>query len=335
MQGYGLNIPAMTIHRLLGYNGKVFADGAIDTDVLIADESSMVSVDLMAELLRHIDFTRTTLILVGDHNQLPSVGPGSVLRDIIAYDLAPVAKLTEVVRQAGALKANANAVLAGRIEATDPNGREWIVIDQFKEKCAIQSCLRDLVREHVPKCLGYDPLRDVQILSPTHRGELGTRDVNAMMQYLHHGAVEGHFTVGDRVVQKSNDYTFEIFNGSLGTVREIGKAGLRIDFDLEGERVLDWDKARSLQLAYCLTIHSMQGSEAPCVILLLHKSHWHACRQLLYTGVTRARKTVILLGDRWGMRQAAKDTRASDRRTLLDLWANRIRPVFEYEDISR
>ena len=135
--------------------------------------------------------------------------------------------------------------------------------------------------------------------------------------------MEGKFTIGDRVVQKANDYNLEIFNGSLGTVRAMNKEGILVDFDLEGERLIPMDKSADLQLAYCLTIHSMQGSEAPCVVLLLHKSHWHACRQLVYTGVTRARKALILLGDRWGIRQAVKNQRASQRRTLLPLWASK------------
>ncbi len=324
MRGYGLEIAAKTIHRLLGYDGREFRAGNVDADVLIADEGSMICIRLMAELLRHIDFTRTSLILVGDHNQLPSVGPGSVLRDIIAHDLAPVARLTEVVRQAGILKTNANAVLAGRVEPTDPTGREWIVIDQFKDRVAIQSCLRDLVLQHIPSRLGFDPLREVQILSPTHRGPLGTRELNTMMQFLHHGQVQGRFTVGDRVVQKANDYDLGIFNGSLGTVTAVLRDGLRVAFDLEGDHEIPSDRLGTLQLAYCLTIHSMQGSEAPCVVLLLHKSHWHACRQLFYTGVTRARQTVIILGDRWGIRHAVQDTRAAERRTLLDRWADQL-----------
>lgn len=321
MLGYGLTLEAMTIHRLLGYTGASFSEEMIDTDVLITDEASMISIDLMAELFRHLDFRKTSLILVGDHNQLPSVGPGSVLRDIITHGLAPVARLTEVVRQAGILKENANAILAGHVAPTDPSGNGWIVIDRFKEPSAIQSCLRDLVKFHLPERLGYDPLRDVQILSPTHRGPLGTREVNAMMQYLHHGSVDGRFAMGDRVVQKANDYTLEVFNGSLGTVMELGKDGIRVLFDLEGEKLIPLEKTGTLQLAYCLSIHSYQGSEAPCVVVLLHKSHWHACRQLMYTGVTRARKTVIILGDRWGIKQAAKDQRAAERRTQLSVWA--------------
>lgn len=319
---YGLDLEAKTIHRLLGYNGNTYASETIDADVLIGDEVSMVSVDLMAELLRHTDFNRTTLILVGDHNQLPSVGPGSILRDVILHRLAPVEELTEVVRQAGILKTNCNAVLAGRIEPTDPSKHEWLVIDRFKQPEEIQACLRDLIREYIPQFLHYDPLRDVQIISPTHKGLLGTREINRMMQGLHHGSVQGVFTVGDRIVQKANDYGLNIFIGSLGTVTAIDKEGIHVEFDLEGERLIPQDKTGALQLAYCLTIHSTQGSEAPCVILLLHKSHWHACRQLTYTGVTRARKTLILLGDRWGIRHSVQDQRSAERRTLLSLWAN-------------
>ncbi len=316
----GLRVEAKTIHRMLGFDGHAFHAGRVDADVVIIDEVSMVSADLMAEVLRHIDFKGTSLILVGDHNQLPSVGAGSVLRDIITHGLAPVAHLTQVVRQAGVLKANCNRILSGQIVPTDQDSRDWIVIDRFKEPAAIQSCLRDLIRHHIPRQLHFDPLREVQIITPTHRGPLGTREVNKMLQYLHHGPVDRNFTPGDRVVQKVNDYGNEIFNGSLGTVRAIETEGIHIEFDLEGTRLLEWERARALKLAYCLTIHSMQGSEAPCVILLLHKSHWHAGRQLVYTGATRARKTLIILGDRWGIRRAIKQTQASQRRTMLQVW---------------
>lgn len=322
MSRYGLSLEAKTIHRLLGYNGSVYQAGILDTDVLIADECSMISVDLMAELLRRIDFTRASLVLVGDHNQLPSVGPGSVLRDIIRHKLAPVAELTEVVRQAGVLKTNSTAVLAGHVAPTDPSEKEWLVIDRFSNPAEIQACLRELIRTQIPQYLHYDPLREVQIITPTHKGSLGTRELNKMLQYLHHGPVKGRFTVGDRVVQKANDYDLEIFNGSIGTVTGISNDGMHIDFDLEGHRQLVPEKQGSLQLAYCLTIHSMQGSEAPCVILILHRSHWHACRQLFYTGVTRASKTLILLGDARGIQQAVRNQRSAERRTLMSLWAN-------------
>lgn len=321
MNRYGLSLEAKTIHRLLGYNGIIYQSGMLDTDVLIADECSMISVDLMAELLRRIDFTRTALVLVGDHNQLPSVGPGSVLRDIIRHKLAPVAELTEVVRQAGVLKTNSTAVLAGHVAQTEPSEKEWLVIDRFSNPADIQACLRELIRTQILQYLHYDPLREVQIITPTHKGTLGTRELNKMLQTLHHGPVKGRFTIGDRVVQKANDYDLEIFNGSIGTITGINNDGIHIDFDLEGHRQLVPDKQNSLQLAYCLTIHSMQGSEAPCVILILHRSHWHACRQLFYTGVTRASKTLILLGDARGIQQAVRNQRSAERRTLMSLWA--------------
>nr|BDD44593.1 ATP-dependent RecD-like DNA helicase [Flavobacteriaceae bacterium] len=325
LRDHGLDLEAKTIHRLLGYDGVQFHQATIDADVIITDEASMISVDLFAELLRRIDFARSTLVLVGDHNQLPPVGPGSVLRDVIRHETVPVAILDQVVRQAGVLKANSTAVLSGRIQPADPEEREWLLIDKFKDPIAIQTCLRELITSHIPNRLGFHPIRDVQILSPTHRGPLGTREVNRMVQYLHHGAIQGRFTVGDRVVQKANDYSLEIFNGSIGSVLAVDKHGVCVHFDMEGERTLSWENASDLRLAYCMTIHSMQGSEAPCVVLLLHKSHWHACRQLTYTGVTRASKTLILLGDRWGIRNAVKSTRSLNRRTMIDEWMKRTR----------
>jgi len=322
LRGHGLDLEARTIHRLLGYDGRIFHVERLDADVLILDEVSMTPVDLMAEVLKRIDFALTTLILVGDHNQLPPVGPGSVLRDILAHGLVPCHVLTEVVRQAGALKQNSTALLDGRVEPTDSSARQWIVIDRFREPLQIQAYLRDLVMEQIPRFLGYGPL-DIQILSPGHRGPLGTREINRMMQYLRHGQVTGRFAVGDRVVQKANDYSLGIFNGSLGAITGIEQDGIHVRFDLEGDRFLKRSKADALHLAYCLTIHSYQGSEARCVVMLLHKSHWHACRQLVYTGATRAQETLFLLGDSWGIRHAVRNRRAAERRTFMDLWATR------------
>ncbi len=331
MRQYGLTFEARTIHRLLGYDGHTFHRESLSLpsaddggyDVVIADEVSMVDVPLLADLFRRIDFTRTQVVLVGDHNQLPPVGPGNVLRDIIRGRLTPTTVLTEVVRQAGVLKANSTKVLSGVVAPTAAGDSGWVVIDAFKEALPIQTYLRDLVLKLIPERLGYDPVRDVQIVTPTHKGPLGTKALNEMMQHLLHGRVEGRFAVGDKVIQTSNDYTMGVMNGTIGEVAAIEDGAYHVDFNGEGLHTVDGERLGHLQLAYALTAHKAQGSEFPCVVVVCHKSHFFADRNWLYTAVTRAAKTCIILGDRWGLKHTAEKNHTIQRRTFLNLWARR------------
>jgi exodeoxyribonuclease V alpha subunit len=335
----GLDLEAKTIHRLLAYNGHEFQRESLSPpddegtpgvpsgdgfDVIIIDEFSMVDVPLMAELLRRIDLDKTRLILVGDHNQLPPVGAGNVLRDCIKHKLVPTFILDEVVRQAGVLKTNSMAILSQRVMPTAVGDSAWSVIDSLKDPMQIQVYLRDLVLNRIPDRLGLDPVNDVQIITPTHLGKLGTKAINEMMQYLLHGVVDRKFAVGDKVIQTSNDYGLGIMNGTIGTVSEIETAGgtkYIVDFDGDGRRQIQDDQILNLQLAYALTAHKAQGSEFPCVVVLCHKSHFFADRNWLYTAVTRASKYCIVVGDRWGLANAVKKNNVSERRTFLDRWA--------------
>jgi len=341
LRAQGLDLEAKTIHRLLEYDGHQFHreslswprqtdDGEDDPDadppydVVVVDEVSMVDVALMAELLMRIDFTRTRLILVGDHNQLPPVGPGNVLRDVIQHQLVPTVILDEVVRQAGMLKTNSTAVLSQVIAPTAVDDPAWTVVDVFQDPQQIQVYLRELVLEKIPSRLQLDPIDDVQIITPTHIGPLGTKAINQMMQRLLHGEVERKFTVGDKVIQTVNDYDLGVMNGTIGRVIEIDPArggGYFINFDGCGERQIKDEQVLNVQLAYALTAHKAQGSEFPCVVVLCHKSHYFADRNWLYTAVTRASHYCILMGDRWGLRNAVKKNNTIRRRTFLDLWA--------------
>jgi exodeoxyribonuclease V alpha subunit len=341
LHSQGLNLEAKTIHRLLEYDGHQFhreslswpsrdEDGEIDPDadppydVVVVDEVSMVDAPLMAELLRRIDFTRTRLILVGDHNQLPPVGPGNVLRDVLQHNLVPTIILDEVVRQAGVLKTNSMAVLTQVIAPTAPGDPAWTVVDAFKEPQQIQVYLRELVLEKIPDRLKLDPIDDVQIITPTHIGPLGTKAINQMMQRLLHGQVERKFAEGDKVIQTVNDYGLGVMNGTIGRVVEIEigpGGGCWIDFDGCGKRLIKDEQVLNVQLAYALTAHKAQGSEFPCAVVLCHKSHFFADRNWLYTAVTRASRCCILMGDRWGLRNAVKKNNTIRRRTFLSLWA--------------
>lgn len=339
----GIALPAVTLHRLLEYDGTQFnrdslsesrdqrdANGPSTTepayDVVIVDEVSMVDVPLMAELLERIDFHRTRLILVGDHNQLPPVGPGNVLRDIVQHELVPTGLLTQVERQAGVLKANAVAVLDGVVAPTAVDDPAWSVIDCFREPAQIQTYLRELVLEKLPQRMGCDPVRDVQIITPTHIGQLGTKAINQMMQMLLHPREDGHgkFAVGDKVIQCSNDYELGVMNGTIGYVTALESekpGGYHVHFDGVGSRHIHGERIGAVQLAYALTAHKAQGSEFPVTVVLCHKSHYFADRNWLYTAVTRASRSCILLGDRWGLRHAAKKNRVIARRTFLDRWS--------------
>lgn len=339
LRAHGVDLSASTIHRLLGYNGIAFREDILPADVVIIDEVSMVDVPLMAELLRHIDPRKTRMILVGDHNQLPPVGPGNVLRDMIQHNLVPATVMTKVHRQAGVLKTNSVGVLNGQLAptATDDQSR-WMVVNRFRDAQAIKHWLRDLVLTDIPKQFGFDPVHDVQIITPEHRGPLGTRSLNQMMQYLlrpRNGTLEESKPgrslpgAGDKVIQTRNDYELGVMNGTIGFVREVGKSGLVIDFEGKEDVEVDWNKAKSVELAYALTAHKAQGSEFPCAVVLCHKSHFFADRNWLYTAVTRAAHTCVLVGDDYGLRRAAGQVRNTKRRTWLSLWASRSQQLQE------
>ncbi len=357
LRAQGLQLEAKTIHRLLGYDGHKFTRPSLSRavppsdddderdkgdesddgfDVVVVDEVSMVDVPLMAELVRRIDFNRTRLVLVGDHNQLPPVGPGNVLRDVIDHRPIPTVVLNEVVRQAGVLKANSSAILTGTIMPTAVNDPAWTVVDAFSQPQQIQLYLRDLVLERIPTRLGLDPVRDVQIITPTHLGPLGTQAINELMQSLVHQskALSGDkrkFLDGDKVIQTSNDYDLGVMNGTIGRVlgweRAAGSGGYWVEFDGTGSRFIEGEKIGRLQLAYALTAHKAQGSEFPCVVVLCHRSHYFADRNWLYTAVTRAAKHCIVLGDSWGLRNTVKKKHTVERRTFLRLWARERRGV--------
>ena len=333
--------PAGTIHRLLGFNGKDYArgpDDPIDADVIIVDEVSMVDVPLAWHLFQSIDLERTAVVLVGDHNQLPPVGPGNLLRDLVQSRMVPTVLLDQVVRQAGILKENSIAVLNGEIRKTseaEPSGRRaWYVVDQFTDQWDAQRFVLDLFENVLVERLGFDLLTDVQLLTPTHKGPLGTRDLNCELQRLVQRRLwnveapptppgrRPKFLVHDKVIQTRNNYEIGVMNGAMGVVLHVGRDGsLIVDFDgIPVEIETGSPNLQDIQLAYALTIHKAQGSEFPCVVVVVHKAHsFMHHRNLLYTGVTRARQTTVLVGDHWGISNCARKRRQDDRRTFLSL----------------
>jgi exodeoxyribonuclease V alpha subunit len=331
---------ALTLHRLLGYKGKQFSHGIddpIDADVLIIDEVSMVDVPLAWHLFRAIDFTRTCVVLVGDHNQLPPVGPGNLLRDLIERQPIPTVVLDQVVRQAGVLKENSIAVLRGEVRRTAAAGADgrppWAVANRFTDVLAAQRYVLELFETVLVERLGFDLLADVQLLTPTRKGPLGVDALNIELQRLVQKKLwavtvpeprlgrRPELLRQDRVIQTRNNYDLGVMNGAIGIVTETGpqRGERKVRFD-DQEVSYAADTVGELSLAYALTIHKSQGSEFPCVVLVVHKAHsFMHHRNLFYTGVTRARQVAIVVGDQWGMRNCAQKEQVERRKTFLSV----------------
>jgi len=319
---------------------------------------SMTDVALAWHLFRAIDLKRTAVVLVGDHNQLPPVGPGNILRDLIQTRAVPTTILDVCVRQAGVLKENSAAILTGDVRKTSdkrPDGRcAWYLVDQFTDPMGVDKCLRELFENVLEEKLGFDILRDVQVLTPTHKGPRGTTALNEQIQRLvqrkrfgvevppHAANRRAPLYPGDKVIQIRNNYDLGVMNGAVGFLMEILQDGTHLfEFDAVPVTIKKSDQAlRDIQLGYCLSIHKAQGSEFPCVITVVHKAHsFMHHRNLFYTGVTRARTSAIILGDRWGVRNCAAKVQVDARKTFLSQFLRVHRPAlaaapWESEDLQ-
>lgn len=319
-----------TLHRLLEYRPgeggfQRGPDQPLEGDGLIIDEVSMVDLALMRALVWALPSGPFPVVLVGDADQLPSVGAGQVLRDIIASGAVPVARLSLVYRQgrdSGILEA-ARAVHEGRVPVSGEHAGfdDCYLIERRSPDRAVDTLLA-VVAERLPT-LGFDPLDDVQVLTPVRRGTLGTEGLNRVLQErLNPDGQEiargkRQFRVGDRVICTRNRYDVEVFNGDTGRVRSADKNGLSIDFD---GRVIDWpwDELGSLELAYAITVHKSQGSEYPAVVLVLHPSHGIMLRRnLFYTAVTRARRFLCVIGAERAWARAVGQAGGDERHTRL------------------
>ena len=333
---------ASTIHRLLGFNGMDYGrgpDNPIDADVIIVDEVSMVDMPLAWRLFQAINLDRTAVVLVGDHNQLPPIGPGNLLRDLVQSRVVPAVILDKVVRQAGVLKENSIAILNGEVRKTSepegPGRRAWYMVDQFSDQWDAQRFLLELFENVLDKRLGFDLVSDVQVLTPTHKGPLGTHDLNRELQRLIQRKLWGvevpvapagrrpKLFPCDKVIQTRNNYEIGVMNGAVGVVTNVARDGsLIIEFDaMLVEIEAGSPNMQDIQLAYALTIHKAQGSEFPCAVVVVHKAHsFMHHRNLLYTGVTRAKETAVIIGDRWGIADCAKKRKQNERKTFLSLF---------------
>ena len=334
---------AYTIHRLLGYNGIDFETGPdepIKTDVVIIDEFSMVPVPLAWHLFKAIDLSKTSVVIIGDHNQLPPVGCGNVLRDLINSKIVPTVILKNIVRQAGILKENCISILNGKVQPTPQSPlsaiKPWYVIYKNSDVQNVSDFVLMLYSNILSRRFKLDIINDVQLLTPTRKGPLGVDSLNIELQRLIQKKIfdvdvepvpQGRrpkFLINDKIIQRKNNYKLGIMNGSIGQIISIDKRTGNITalFD-DNEITLKNDKGdiKHIQLAYALTIHQCQGSEFPVAVNIIHKSHsFMHHRNLMYTGVTRAQKTNIIIGDIWGINNCAKKQEVDRRRTFLSFF---------------
>jgi exodeoxyribonuclease V alpha subunit len=268
--------------------------------------------------------------MVGDVDQLPSVGPGSVLADLIASGVVPVVRLTEIFRQAAESRivTTAYAINQGRMpNLKTPDGLGDFYFIEANEPEAIQDLIVKLVKERIPARFGFDPKIDIQVLSPMNRSLLGARNLNQILQQALNPGDGGPelqrfgwtYRIGDRVIQTENDYNRDVFNGDLGIIETINRIEQEMVVNFEGRSVkYDFGDLDELSLAYVLSIHKSQGSEFPCVVIPLHTQHYMMLqRNLLYTAVTRGKRLVVLAGTKKALGMAVRRQDTNQRNTAL------------------
>lgn len=329
-------LEAKTIHRLLEMDPirgdfKRSAEYPLTCDLLIIDEMSMVDVPLMYALMKAVPL-KAAVIFVGDIDQLPSVGPGSILADIIASSSFNVVRLTEVFRQmeASQIIVNAHRINQGLmpLEPTSAEISDFYFIETKDSADGVNKIIQ-LVKKRIPERFDLNPLKDIQVLCPMNKGGLGTRSLNIELQKALLQAQEGgierfgsKFSPGDKVMQIINNYDKDVYNGDIGFIEEIDvdQSLLLINFD--GRSVgYDFSELEQITLAYATTIHKSQGSEYPAVVIPIVTQHYMMLkRNLLYTAVTRGKKLVVLVGQRQALKMAIESSGVSQRGSKLKDW---------------
>lgn len=322
---------AATIHSLLEFDFRTGAfkrnrEHPLDCDLIIIDEASMIDTQLMNHLLKALP-SHTRAIFVGDINQLPSVGPGNVLKDLIASDRIPVTGLHEIFRQAAGSRiiTNAHAINEGRFPNVDNGANSDFFFIEKQEPEDVLKELVALVTKRLPAKYGFNPLEGIQVLAPMRRGVIGTENLNTVLQeqlvpnetpLVRMGR---SFRKGDKVMQIRNDYKKEVFNGDVGRIAHINalEQEIIVRFD-DREVVYDFGDIDDLVLAYAVSIHKYQGSECPCVVIPVHTTHFKLLhRNLLYTGVTRGKSLVVLVGTKKAISIAVRNDEVRRRYTSL------------------
>jgi exodeoxyribonuclease V alpha subunit len=324
---------AATLHRLLEFDPRSRSfqrdrDRPLGCDLLIVDEASMLDTVLAYHLLKAVP-NGGRLIFVGDVDQLPSVGPGRFLADLIRAGTIDVVRLQEIFRQAeeSAIVVNAHRINRGELQLREGEKGDFFFIERRLPEDVLATVI-ELVAQRIPARFGLDPVEEIQVLSPMNRGTLGTQSLNAVLRERLNpppltggsGGTGSHgFRVGDKVMQVRNNYDLEVWNGDVGRVSGIDEDEGTVAVEIDGRAVsYDAGALDELVLAYACTIHKSQGSEYPCVVVPLHGQHQIMLqRNLLYTALTRARRLAILVGERTALAAAVRNHRTSGRFTLL------------------
>jgi exodeoxyribonuclease V alpha subunit len=324
---------AKTIHRMLefiSHKGGFQRDEKhpLRCDLLIVDETSMIDTVLMYHLLKAVPL-HSTLILIGDVNQLPSVGPGNVLQDMIQSGSVPVVRLTEIFRQAqqSDIVVNAHLINSGivpKLDASAETGNDFYFIERSQPEETLETILK-LVCVRINRAFGFDPVEDVQILTPMNRGTVGTSNLNIEFQKALNPREDGimrggrSFRINDKVMQIRNNYDKDVFNGDIGWISRIDMENQEVTILFDGRAVsYDYSDLDEIVLAYAISVHKSQGSEYPCVVIPLLTQHYVLLqRNLLYTAVTRGKKLVVVVGSKKAMAIAVKNDRQQNRYTFL------------------
>jgi helicase, putative, RecD/TraA family len=323
---------AFTIHSRLEidfatYRFKRNEENPLDCDLVVIDESSMIDTLLMQSLLRAIPL-HARVLLVGDVNQLPSVGPGTVLKDIIESKRVPTAILTEIFRQAKGSRiiTNSHLINQGLMPDLSVSSLSDFFFISKEDPDEVLKTILDLVAFRLPQKYRFNPLTDIQVLAPMKKGVIGIANLNAELQKKLNKNKNGlnrfgeTYLVGDKVMQIRNNYTKEVYNGDIGSIIDIDFEDQSLQIDFEG-KVVDYlfKEMDEIQLAYAVSIHKYQGSECPCVVIPVHTAHFKMLhRNLLYTGVTRGKKLVILVGSKKALFIAVNNNDVLQRYTGLE-----------------
>jgi exodeoxyribonuclease V alpha subunit len=326
---------AKTVHRMLEFDPSKYAfkrnaENPLDGDVVLIDEVSMMDLPLAHAVIQSVP-EHAALILVGDVDQLPSVGPGLVLADLIDSGVVPTVRLTEIFRQAAEsqIVQAAHRINSGKTPSLRSTESETdFYFSRVEEPADAVDRIVQIVTDRIPKRFSLDPIQDVQVLTPMHRGDLGARNLNQVLQAKlnppHQSKAEierfGYvYRIGDKVLQLQNDYTKDVYNGDLGIVAKVDMTDSELTVDFDGRMVAyDFGELDELIPAYAMSIHKSQGSEFPAVVIPVHTQHYMMLqRNLLYTGVTRGKRLVVLVGTEKAVAIAVK--RADARRRYSGL----------------
>jgi exodeoxyribonuclease V alpha subunit len=325
---------AKTIHRLLEYSRQKGGfqkneNAPLDCELLIVDEASMIDTLLMHHLLKAVP-ARATFVMVGDVNQLPSVGAGNVLKDIIESRAVPVVELNEIFRQAreSSIIVNAHLINEGQmpnLRSSQDKLDDFYFIEQ-EDPQKVMELIITLVKERIPRRFGFDPLDDIQVLTPMHRGVIGGTNLNIELQKALNPGDEGVtrmgrlYKVNDKVMQISNNYDKEVYNGDIGRIVSIDAEAQEIIVSIDNREIpYGYSEMDELVHAYAVSIHKSQGSEYPAVVIPILTQHYILLqRNLLYTGVTRGKKLVVIIGTKKAMVIAIRNNKTQQRYTLLN-----------------